>query len=122
MTDRLPSDTAIFAANELDQLESWLMDVESRAPAGTSTCSAPSMALPGLSRSRASSIPSGMHRDLGPQKDRRTPENGLGKPTLTDRPDCVGAIAEADGSFADVASPTPPSTTAAPGQLEVRAR
>ena len=34
MTDRLPSDTAIFASNELHLLESWLLDVETRTPAG----------------------------------------------------------------------------------------
>jgi hypothetical protein len=34
MTDRRPSDTAIFASTELDRLESWLMDVETQAPAG----------------------------------------------------------------------------------------
>jgi hypothetical protein len=33
MTDRLPS-TAIFAGNELDQLQSWLIDAETDAPAG----------------------------------------------------------------------------------------
>jgi hypothetical protein len=34
MTDRLPGYTAIFAANELERLESWLIAVESGAPAG----------------------------------------------------------------------------------------
>jgi len=34
MTNLLPSDTAIFAANELGRLESWLIAVESGAPAG----------------------------------------------------------------------------------------
>lgn len=33
MSDRLPS-TAIFASNERDQFESWLIGVEADAPAG----------------------------------------------------------------------------------------
>lgn len=52
MTDRLPSDTAIFASNELHLLESWLLDVETRTPAGHFDLAA-SMAPAGLSRTPA---------------------------------------------------------------------
>ena len=57
MKDRLPSDTAIFGARELDALEGWLIGVERAAPTGHFDLLSAIYAPAGLSRMPPSSIP-----------------------------------------------------------------